>query len=316
MKIVFMGTPDFAAGILEDIIGAGHEVVLVVTKEDKPRGRGREMSYTPVKEVAIKHGITIFQPHKIKTPEAVLKLKEYEADVFVVVAYGQILSREILDMPKKLCVNIHASLLPKYRGAAPIQWAVIDGEKYTGVTSMRMEDGIDTGDIIDSVKYELKSDETGGSLFDKLMELGGELIVSTLEKIENGTVTFTKQDDSKSTYAKMLDKKLGRLDFSMSADAIERLIRGLDPWPSAYTSLNNKSLKIWRAEVRTDEYEGQPGEIVYVSEDEMYIKTGNGILSVKELQLEGKKRMYIKDFLHGNKIEKGIILGKQEADIC
>ncbi len=310
MKIVFMGTPDFAAGILEDIIKAGHEIALVVTKEDKPRGRGKEVTFTPVKEVALKHNLPVFQPHRIKDTEAIETLKKYEADVFVVVAYGQILSREILDMPKKICVNIHASLLPKYRGAAPIQWAVIDGEQYTGVTTMRMEDGIDTGDIIETITYELKSDETGGSLFDKLMELGGKLIVSTLEKIENGTATFTKQDDSKSTYAKMLNKKLGDIDFSMDAVSIERLIRGLNPWPSAYTSLNGKNLKIWKAVTKEDEYEGQPGEIVYVSEDEMYIKTGKGVLSIVELQLEGKKRMYIQDFLHGNKIEKGIVLGK------
>lgn len=310
MKIVFMGTPDFAAGILEDIIKAGHEVALVVTKEDKPRGRGKEVTFTPVKEVALKHNLPVFQPHRIKDAEAIETLKKYEADVFVVVAYGQILSREILDMPKKICVNIHASLLPKYRGAAPIQWAVIDGEQYTGVTTMRMEDGIDTGDIIETITYELKSDETGGSLFDKLMELGGKLIVSTLEKIENGTATFTKQDDSNSTYAKMLNKKLGDIDFSMDAVSIERLIRGLNPWPSAYTSLNGKNLKIWKAVTKEDEYEGQPGEIVYVSEDEMYIKTGKGVLGIIELQLEGKKRMYIQDFLHGNKIEKGIVLGK------
>lgn len=310
MKIVFMGTPDFAAGILEDIIKAGHEIALVVTKEDKPRGRGKEVTFTPVKEVALKHNLPVFQPHRIKDAEAIETLKKYEADVFVVVAYGQILSREILDMPKKICVNIHASLLPKYRGAAPIQWAVIDGEQYTGVTTMRMEDGIDTGDIIETITYELKSDETGGSLFDKLMELGGKLIVSTLEKIENGTATFTKQDDSNSTYAKMLNKKLGDIDFSIDAVSIERLIRGLNPWPSAYTSLNGKNLKIWKAVTKEDEYEGQPGEIVYVSEDEMYIKTGKGVLSIIELQLEGKKRMYIQDFLHGNKIEKGIVLGK------
>lgn len=310
MKIVFMGTPDFAAGILEDIIKASHEIALVVTKEDKPRGRGKEVTFTPVKEVALKHNLPVFQPHRIKDAEAIETLKKYEADVFVVVAYGQILSREILDMPKKICVNIHASLLPKYRGAAPIQWAVIDGEQYTGVTTMRMEDGIDTGDIIETITYELKSDETGGSLFDKLMELGGKLIVSTLEKIENGTATFTKQDDSNSTYAKMLNKKLGDIDFSMDAVSIERLIRGLNPWPSAYTSLNGKNLKIWKAVTKEDEYEGQPGEIVYVSEDEMYIKTGKGVLGIIELQLEGKKRMYIQDFLHGNKIEKGIVLGK------
>lgn len=310
MKILFMGTPDFASGVLESVIQAGHEIVLVVTKEDKPKGRGREISYTPVKETALKYGLEVFQPHRIKDSESVAKLREYEADVFVVVAYGQILSREILDMPKKICVNLHASLLPKYRGAAPIQWAVIDGEKYTGVTTQRMNEGIDTGDIIETIEYKLESDETGGSLFDHLMELGGKLIVSTLSKIEDGTATYTKQEEEKSSYAGMLDKKLGNIDFSIEAERIERLIRGLNPWPSAYTKLNGKNLKLWRAEVIDKEFEGEYGEIVFISEDEMYIKTGKGTLSIVELQLEGKKRMYIQDFLRGNKPECGIVLGK------
>ncbi|MBQ1193507.1 MAG: methionyl-tRNA formyltransferase [Lachnospiraceae bacterium] len=309
MKIVFMGTPDFASGVLEAIIAAGHEIVLVVTQEDKPKGRGKEISYTPVKETAIKHGLTVFQPHRIRNSEAVLELKKCEADIFVVVAYGQILSKEILDMPKYGCVNVHASLLPKYRGAAPIQWAVIDGEKYTGITTMKMDEGIDTGDIIETATYELKSDETGGSLFDNLMEIGGKLMVSTLDKLEKGTATFTKQDDSKSTYAKMLNKQLGRLDFSMDAEALERLIRGLNPWPSAYTTFGGKTLKIWRAEVLNGDFEGEYGEIVKVSKDELIVKTGKGALSILELQLEGKKRMDIKDFLSGNKPEEGTIFG-------
>ena len=316
MKILFMGTPDFASGVLESIIQAGHEIVLVVTQEDKPKGRGREVAFTPVKETALKYGLEVFQPHRIKDDEAVAKLKEYEADVFVVVAYGQILSKEILDMPKEICVNVHASLLPKYRGAAPIQWAVIDGEKYTGITTQRMAEGLDTGDIIETVEYELESDETGGSLFDRLMELAKELIVSTLSKIENGEVTYTKQEEEKSTYAKKLDKKLGNIDFSIEAERIERLIRGLNPWPSAYTDLNGKNLKFWRAEVIDKEFEGEYGEIVFISEDEMYIKTGKGTLSIVELQLEGKKRMYIQDFLRGNKLECGTVLGKQEVAKC
>lgn len=309
MKIVFMGTPDFAAGVLDAIVEAGHEVLLVVSQEDKPRGRGNEVSFTPVKETALKHNLEVFTPHKIKDVESVNKLKQYEADVFVVVAYGQILSKEILDMPKLCCVNIHASLLPKYRGAAPIQWAVIDGEEYTGVTTQRMDEGLDTGDIIDVIEYKLKEDETGGSLFDNLMELSKEIINTTLNKLADGTVTFTKQDNDKSTYAKMLNKQLGNIDFSMSAVEIERLIRGLNPWPSAYTKLNGKTLKIWKAAVVDKEFEGECGEIVLASKDELYIKTGKGALSIIELQLEGKKRMYIEDFLRGNKIEMNMKLG-------
>lgn len=309
MKIVFMGTPDFASGVLEAIIEAGHEVSLVVTQEDKPRGRGNEVSFTPVKETALKNGLEVFTPHRIKSPESIEKLKQYEADVFVVVAYGQLLSQEILDMPKICCVNIHASLLPKYRGAAPIQWAVIDGEEYTGVTTQRMDIGLDTGDIIEVMEYKLKEDETGGSLFDNLMELSKKIIVSTLDKLLNGTATFTKQDDEKSSYAKMLNKQLGNIDFNMEAVEIERLIRGLNPWPSAYTKLNGKTLKIWKAQVIDKEFDGECGEIVFVSKEELYIKTKKGALSIIELQLEGKKRMYIEDFLRGNKIEKSMKLG-------
>lgn len=309
MKVVFMGTPDFAKGVLESVIEAGHEVLLVVTQEDKPKGRGKEIAFTPVKEAAIAHNIPVFQPKRVKSEESVAKLKEYDADVFVVVAYGQIMSKEILDMPKYGCVNVHASLLPKYRGAAPIQWAVIDGEKYTGVTTMKMDEGIDTGDIIEMLEYEIAKDETGGSLFDKLMELGSELIVSTLEKLENGTAVLKKQDHSLSTHTKMLTKQMGRIDFSKSASEIERLIRGLNPWPSAFTSLNGKTLKIWKAEVIENDDTDDFGKIVKASKDELYIQTGKGILSVVELQLEGKKRMNIKDFLSGYNIEVGTTLG-------
>lgn len=310
MKVIFMGTPDFAVGALESIVGAGHEVVLVVTQEDKPKGRGKEIQFTPVKEAALKHGIEVFQPHRVKTAEAVDKLRKYDADIFVVAAYGQLLSKEILDMPKHGCVNIHASLLPKYRGAAPIQWAIIDGEEVTGVTTMMMAEGLDTGDMLEKTEAVIDKDETGGSLHDKLMEAGAKLILSTLEKIENGTAVRTVQDDSLSCYARMLDKKLGDIDFSKPAIEIERLIRGLNPWPSAYTCYNGKTLKIWRAEVVDKDYDGVPGQVVDITKKAVIVKTGEGALAVTELQLEGKKRMTAEAYLCGAGFKQGEILGK------
>ena len=309
MKVIFMGTPDFAVGALDSIVKAGHEVVLVVTQEDKPKGRGKEIQFTPVKEAAIKHGIEVYQPHRVKHEEAVAKLREYEADVFVVAAYGQILSKELLDMPKYGCVNIHASLLPKYRGAAPIQWSIIDGEKITGVTTQMMAEGVDTGDILDVIEVEIDKEETGGSLFEKLAVAGSEVILTTLKKLEDGTVTRTPQDHSKSTYAKMLDKQLGNIDFSMSAEAIERLIRGLNPWPSAYTMYKGKTLKVWKAEVLDKEYDGQLGQIVDKTKKTVVVKTGEGALAILELQLEGKKRMTTEAFLCGAGFEIGEMLG-------
>lgn len=309
MKVIFMGTPDFAVGALDAIVEAGHEVALVVTQEDKPKGRGKEIQFTPVKEAAIKHGLEVYQPHRVKHEEAVAKLREYNADVFVVAAYGQILSKELLDMPKYGCVNIHASLLPKYRGAAPIQWSIIDGEKVTGVTTQMMAEGIDTGDILDVIEVEIDKEETGGSLFDKLTVAGSEVILKTLKKLEDGTVTRTPQDHSKSTYAKMLDKKLGNIDFNMSAEAIERLIRGLNPWPSAYTMYKGKTLKIWKAEVIEKDYDGQLGQIVDKTKKAVMVKTGNGALAIIELQLEGKKRMTTEAFLCGAGFELGEMLG-------
>ncbi len=309
MRILFMGTPDFAAGALKSIIDNGHEVVLVVTQTDKPKGRGKEVQFTPVKKVAIEHGIEVFQPVKAKDAEAVAKFKECNADVFVVAAYGQILTQEILDIPKYGCINIHASLLPKYRGAAPIQWSIIDGEKVTGVTTMMMDAGIDTGDMLDKCEVIIDDNETGGSLHDKLMEAGAKLILETLRKVEEGTLTRTKQDDSMSCYAKMLDKKLGDIDFSKSAEEIERLIRGLNPWPSAYTRVNGKNLKIISASVLDKEYEGEQGQIVEIGKNQMVVKTGKGALGIEKLQIEGKKAMDTGDFLRGNSIEEGTMLG-------
>lgn len=307
MKVVFMGTPDFAVGALEEIIKAGHEVTAVVTQPDKPKGRGKEMQISAVKACALSHGLPVFQPQKIKTPEAVEQLRAYEADIFVVAAFGQILSKEILDMPKYGCVNIHASLLPKYRGAAPIQWAVIDGEEETGVTIQQMNEGVDTGDILSQEVVKLDAKETGASLFDKLAVCGAELIVKTLTEIEKGSITPVKQDDSKSTHAKMLSKDMGKLNFSQEAVVLERKIRGLNSWPSAYTYFKGKTLKIWDADVVDTKTSGECGSVCEVSKDSFCIETAKGCLRINEVQLEGKKRMEVSAFLLGYPIEKGMV---------
>lgn len=313
MKIIFMGTPDFSVGPLEALIEAGHEILLVVTQPDKKKGRGKEVQYPPVKECALKHGIEVFQPIKIKTEDAVSKLKEYDADVFVVVAFGQLLSQEILDMPKYACINIHASLLPKYRGAAPIQRVIIDGEKETGVTTMRMDVGLDTGDMMLKEAVTIDEKETGESLHDKLSAVGSSLIVKTLDLLEKDEITYEKQDDSLSCYAKMLNKELGHIDWNKSAVEIGRLIRGLNSWPSAYTSFQGKNLKLWEADVRNQEDDASqsatPGMVVGVTKEEIVVACGSGVLVLKELQLEGKKRMTTKEFLLGRSMEIGTVLG-------
>ena len=313
MKVIFMGTPDFAAPALDKIVEAGHEVVLCVTQPDRQRGRGKEVSFCPVKECAVKHGIPVFQPEKIKTAESVEELRKYPADIFVVAAFGQILSKEILDMPKYGCVNIHASLLPKYRGAAPIQWSILDGEKETGVTIMQMNAGLDTGDILLQRKFEISAEETGESLFDRLAELGAKAIVEALPMIEAGELTPVPQDDAASTYAKMLKKDMGLVDWTWDAAKIERYVRGLNSWPSAYTFLNGKQLKIWKAEVIATEKaneEAKAGTVYEVNKDSIDVMTGDGILRIRCIQLEGKKRMDVGSFLLGYKINKGDLLGK------
>ncbi|MBP3421294.1 MAG: methionyl-tRNA formyltransferase [Lachnospiraceae bacterium] len=308
MKVVYMGTPDFAVGPLEAIIKAGHEVVAVVTQPDKPKGRGKEMAMSPVKTCALQYNIPVLTPVKIKEAEAVDELKQYPADIFVVAAFGQILSEEILNMPKFGCINIHASLLPKYRGAAPIQWSIIDGEEETGITIMQMDKGLDTGDILFQKKVAITAEETGESLFDKLALTGAEFVVEALERIEKGDVHPIKQEDEKSSYAKMLSKSVGKIDWTQSAVVIERLIRGLNSWPSAYTTYKGKQLKIWSATVEPHEA-GEPGTVAKVSKDAVYIRTGEGALALKEIQLEGKKRMTTKEFLLGRSFEEGEKLG-------
>ena len=311
MRVVFMGTPDFAVATLEDIISAGHTVEAVVTQPDKPKGRGGALAMSPVKEIALKHGIEVLQPVRIKgNDEFYERMKQIAPDVIVVVAFGQLLPDSILELPKYGCINVHASLLPAYRGAAPIQWAVIDGLEETGVTTMQMDHGLDTGDIIMQSRIRLDAKETGGSLFDRLSSEGEQLLIKTLEAVENGTATRIKQDDSLSNYAKMLTKSLGNIDFSGDAVSIERLIRGLNPWPSAYTKLNGKTLKIWEADVCECEDDSiKPGTVFNVNKDGFCIKCGNAALSVGEVQLEGKKRMTSDAFLRGFKLENGTLLG-------
>ena len=289
-------------------------MIAAVTQPDKPKGRGKAVLMTPVKEKALEMGIPVYQPVKVREPEFVKTLADLAPDVIVVVAFGQILPKSILEIPRYGCVNIHASLLPKYRGAAPIQWAVIDGEKETGVTTMFMNEGLDTGDMLEKEVVPLDPKETGGSLHDKLSAVGGRLILSTLKGLEDGTLKGTPQTDEGSCYAKMLKKSLGDIDWTMGGAAIERLIRGLNPWPSAYTSLHGKTLKIWDADVTDREYGVEPGTVAEVSKDQLIIQTGKGSLSVRSLQLEGKKRMDIQDFLRGYSLEKGTVLERRAAE--
>lgn len=312
MKIIFMGTPDFAAGALEALISAGHEIAAVVTQPDKPKGRSKELLPPPVKQCALKYHIPVMQPKRIKTPEAVAELKRYPADIYIVAAFGQILSQEILDLPKYGCLNIHASLLPKYRGASPIQHVIIDGEEKTGVTIMQMDAGLDTGDMLYKKEIPIEAADNYESLHDKLMVLGGEAIVEALSLLEQGVLTPEKQDASLSSYASLIDKSMGRVDFTKRAAELDRLIRGLTPWPSAFTSYRGRQLKIWRAEAAAGENAAArtPGEILKVDKDSFTVAAGEGVLKIWEVQLEGKKRMSVHDFLLGVKLQPGELLGE------
>ena len=310
MRVIFMGTPDFAVGTLEALVQAGHDVCLAVTQPDKPKGRGKEMQYPPVKEAAIRHNIPVYQPVKIRKPECIDELKKYQADVIVVVAFGQILPKEILKMTPCGCINVHASLLPKYRGAAPIQWAIIGGEAVTGVTTMQMDEGLDTGDMILKTQVPVTEDETGETLHDKLALAGAALCVETLKALEEGTAVFEPQKESPTPYAKMLRKEMGDIDWNQSAAEIERLVRGLNSWPSAYTHWGEKVLKIWKAkaEPAADDVKiAVPGTVMDVNKDCFTVQTGDGQLRVSELQIPGKKRMETSAFLRGYTLEQGTL---------
>ncbi|MCQ2976752.1 MAG: methionyl-tRNA formyltransferase [archaeon] len=311
MKIVFMGTPDFAAKSLEKLIDSKHEIALVVTKEDKPANRGYELQMTPVKKLALENNIEVITPSKVKgNDELFEKLKNIEADVFCVVAYGKILPKNILDLPKKGCVNVHGSLLPKYRGAAPIQFAVINGDEKTGVTTMYMDEGVDTGDILKVSEYAITDEDTAETVFDKLADMGGDLLVDTLNAIEDGTVTRTKQNEDEATHCGMLTKKDGEINFDMETKKLFSFVRGMTPWPSAYTYLDGKMLKVLDLKKVLDENSNAvPGTVISTSDDGVLVKTNDGAILITKLQLEGKKAMDAGDFLRGRKIPDGTLLG-------
>lgn len=314
MKVVFMGTPDFAVGTLKALIDAGHDVAAVVTQPDKPKGRGKELLMTPVKAEAVKAGIPVYQPEKIRKNEEFLsELKKINPDVIVVVAFGQILPVSVLELPKYGCVNVHASLLPMYRGAAPLQWVIINGEKVSGVTTMQMDKGLDTGDMLLKEEVAIDPKETYETYHDKLAIVGAKLLIKTLEGLQAGTITPVKQE-GETCYASMIDKALGNLDFTRPAKELERLMRGLDPAPAAYTFLDGKMLKLYSADVVDDNKEytqDECGRITDISKNSFDITTAVGRLRMHEVQLEGKKRMDAGSFLRGYKLNEGTVLKRE-----
>lgn len=308
-----MGTPDFSVPTLEALLASEHEVAAVVTQPDKPKGRGKEIHISPVKECALKHNIPVYQPIRARDEAFIEEMRALHPDAMVVIAFGQILPKSLLKLPKYGCINIHASLLPKYRGAAPIQWAVINGDEETGITTMLMDVEMDTGDMLEKTVVRLNPDETGGSLFDRLSLLGGDLILSTLNKLEKGEITPQPQEHEKATYVKKISKSMGDIDWTMDAVSIERLVRGLNPWPSAFTRLNGKMLKIWEARVLEDPKKQAPcGSVISADADGLKVQTGKGILCITSLQIEGKKRMDTAAFLRGYPVEPGCIMERSE----
>ncbi len=303
-----MGTPEFAVPCLQSLIDENYDVIGVFTQPDKPKGRGYILTPPPVKELALKYSIPVFQPQKMHDEQTICNLKSLNPDLIIVVAYGKILPKEILDIPPLGCINVHASLLPKYRGAGPIQWSVINGEKETGVTTMYMDVGLDNGDMIINNSIKIGENETAGELHDRVSVLGAQTLIETLNLLKKGEIIRTKQNDNIATYAPMLDKKLCEIDFSKDAQSIHNLIRGLSPWPVAVTKLNGKTLKIHRSLCSEENVSALPGEVVQ-NDGKIVVSCGNGCIEILELQLEGKKRMNSAEFLRGNPIKLKTILG-------
>ena len=299
-KIVYMGTPEIAATILNRLLEEPYEVVLAVTQPDRPKGRGKEMAMSPVKELAIAHDIPVFQPERLRNPEAVQVIEQAKPDMIVVAAFGQILPKAVLELPKYGCINVHASLLPAYRGAAPIQWSILDGCKQTGVTIMYMNEGLDTGDILLQKTVEITPEETGGSLHDKLAEIGAEALAEAIPGVFSGSLKPVAQGEMTTPYAKQLTKEMGRLDFGKSAVELERYVRGLNPWPGTYTMLDGRLLKIWQAEVVGKDFgTAEPGTVTDITKKSFTYVTADGGLRILELQPEGKRRMTAEEFLRG-----------------
>ena len=302
MKIVFMGTPEFAVPSLKKIIET-YGVESVFTQPDKPKGRGKKMAYSPVKEVALENNIKVFQPVKLKEDtEALEYLKELKPDFIIVVAFGQILTKEVLDIPKYGCINLHASLLPMYRGAAPLNWAVIKGEKKSGNTTMLMDVGLDTGDMLLKDEVEITDNMTAGELHDVLMDRGAELLINTIDGLYNGSIIPEKQSEE-TFYAKMLNKELGRINWNNSAKDIHNLIRGLNPWPIAHNTYDDKSMKIYESEVLCENSNKEPGTIINVSKEGMKVSTGSGVLLIKKIQFPNGKPLTIEQYINGNELE-------------
>lgn len=309
MKIVFMGTPDFAVPSLKKLIDAGHEVAAVFTQTDKPKGRGKKLAFSPVKELALSHDIPVYQPDSLKkeTDEYLPILKSLAPDVIVVVAYGKILPPEVLDVPRLGCINVHGSLLPKYRGAAPIQWTVLNGDKLGGVTTMLMAEGLDTGDMLLSESVEVEPLETASELYSRLSFVGADLLIETLIGLEKGGITPIAQNDEESSYAPMLSKEMSPIDFKKSAVEIKNQIQGLSDWPCATFYLDGARMKVYRCEVvGTDDCNDTPGMVV--NEKDFTVACGFGSLRFLEVQAEGSKRMNVKDYLRGKPIKKGTVL--------
>ncbi len=307
MKIIFMGTPEFAVSSLKALIESDHEVIAVIAQPDKPKGRGRKLAPPPTKILAEEHNILVIQPEKVRTEEFLSELQDLSPDLICVTAYGRILPKSILELPEHGCINVHASLLPKYRGAAPINWAIVRGETQTGITTMLMDEGMDTGDMLLKKEIQIEDEDDAGSLSEKLSQLGGDLLLETISHLEQGKLTPSKQDESQASYAPMLKKSDGEIKWQKPASELWNLIRGMNPWPGTFTKLENKSLKIYKAKLVDGQ--GSPGEVLDSDPSVLRVSTGEGALEISELQLEGGKRMDIKSFLSGRKIEKGTILG-------
>ncbi len=312
MDIVFMGSPDFAVPSLKKII-ENKEINLkaVVTQPDRKKGRGQKVKPTPVKKTAVKAGIIVYEQKNVNKKKSVNKLEQLKPDLIVVVAFGQILSREIIDLPKKGCINLHASLLPKYRGASPIHQPIINGESETGVTVMFIEEELDAGDIISQKRVKIDEKETVGDLHDKLARIGSNLLVKSMIDIKNNRINPEPQDDSKASYTGKLNKNIGKIDWNKSAKEIYNLVRGVNPWPGAYTYLEDKLLKIWQVSIINNNVQNnKPGTIVEVSEkDGIQVQAGSGIIKIEKLQLEGRKKLMVSDFLRGYELNAGQILG-------
>ncbi|MDN9636400.1 methionyl-tRNA formyltransferase [Clostridioides difficile] len=309
MKIVFMGTPDIAVPCLQKIIDEKYEILGVVTQPDKPKGRGKKLGMSPVKELAIENNIPVYQPVKARDKEFIDKIKSLNPDVIVVVAFGQILPKEILEIPKLGCINVHVSLLPKYRGAAPINWVIINGEEKTGVTTMYMDEGLDTGDMILKTEVNIDENITAGELHDKMMNIGAETLKETLRLIEEGNAPREVQNHEEFSYAPIMNKSLGNIDFSKSAREIHNLVRGVNPWPSAYTTYNDVIMKVWKTKVLDEKSTKDVGTIIDVSKDGIKVSTIDNVLLIEEIQMPNKKRMLVGEYIKGNTIETGLVLG-------